>query len=166
MWSANWWWDMQWVPSKVNKYATIVPLIIASDKTCLSTLSGGQQAYPAYLPIGNISKATQRKAKERATVLIGYLPVNTFEDIKNMDTRACLRADMTHHAMEELMAPLKTALEHSQPKGEDTDKVDKDIVQIDEDKDEEIYKRKDEDELKDVELEVIEDKVVEGKLDA
>ncbi|KAG9123159.1 hypothetical protein FRC07_000165 [Ceratobasidium sp. 392] len=54
---------------------------------------------------------------------------------------------------------------YGQPKGEDTDKVDKNIVKIGKDKDKEIYKRKDEDELKDVELEVIEDKVVEDQRD-
>ncbi|KAG8793581.1 hypothetical protein FRC12_002296 [Ceratobasidium sp. 428] len=115
MWTAEWWWEMQvtekWALARVNKCATIVPLIIASDKTSLSTLSGGQQAYPVYLTIGNISKSTRRKAKERATVLIGYLPVDKFEDVTNKEERARLRADMTHRAMEQLMAPLKTASE-------------------------------------------------------
>ncbi|KAG8780467.1 hypothetical protein FRC12_022990 [Ceratobasidium sp. 428] len=112
MWTAEWWWETQWILSRVNARATVVPLIIASDKTSLSTLSGGQEAYPVYLTIGNISKTTRRKAKEHATVLIGYLPVDKFEDVKTPEVRARLRADMTHRAMEKLTAPLKTASEH------------------------------------------------------
>ncbi|KAG9074442.1 hypothetical protein FRC06_010691, partial [Ceratobasidium sp. 370] len=100
MWTADWWWRLQ---------ATIAPLIIASDKTSLSMLSGGQQAYPVYLTIGNISKSVRRKAKQRATILIGYLPVDKFEDVKSALERARLRADMTHRAMDFIMAPLKTA---------------------------------------------------------
>ncbi|KAG8736304.1 hypothetical protein FRC12_017690 [Ceratobasidium sp. 428] len=111
MWTAKWWWETQWILARVNARATIAPLIIASDKTSLSTLSGGQEAYPVYLTIGNISKTLRRKAKERATVLIGYLPVDKFEDVKNPEVRARLRADMTHRAMEQLFAPLKTASE-------------------------------------------------------
>ncbi|KAG8706404.1 hypothetical protein FRC09_002431, partial [Ceratobasidium sp. 395] len=111
MWTAEWWWKMQYVLSAIDKQATIAPLIVASDKTSLSIMSGGQQAYPVYLTIGNIPKSTRRKAKKNATVLLGYLPVDKFEDAKNPEERARLRAELVHRSMEKLMAPLKTASE-------------------------------------------------------
>jgi hypothetical protein len=94
-----------------NRNGTLAPLIIASDKTSLSTLIGGQQAYPVYVSIGNISKKVRRKSTEGATVLLGYLPVDKFEDVKSPDERARLRAELTHRAMEALMEPLKLASE-------------------------------------------------------
>ncbi|KAG8727590.1 hypothetical protein FRC12_022379 [Ceratobasidium sp. 428] len=111
MWTAEWWWKMQWVLSQFDKQATIAPLIIASDKTSLSIMSGGQQAYPVYLTIGNINKSIRRKAKKHATVLLGYLPVDKFEDAKTVEERARLRAELAHRSMEKIMAPLRTASE-------------------------------------------------------
>ena len=55
--------------------ATIAPVILASDKTQLSTFSGDKQAWPVYLTIGNIHKEVHRKPSERAVVLLGYLPI-------------------------------------------------------------------------------------------
>jgi hypothetical protein len=46
-----------------------------SDKTQLTLLSGGKQAWPIYATIGNISKHIQRQLSKRATVLVGYLPI-------------------------------------------------------------------------------------------
>ncbi|KAF8595892.1 hypothetical protein BDV93DRAFT_455892, partial [Ceratobasidium sp. AG-I] len=54
MWTRDWWWQCQvfyWDP-----HGTIVPVIISSDKTQMTTMSGRQSAYPVYLTIGNISK--------------------------------------------------------------------------------------------------------------
>ncbi|QRV96407.1 hypothetical protein RhiJN_24425 [Ceratobasidium sp. AG-Ba] len=109
MWTGDWWWRMQMILAVLDKFATIAPLIIASDKTSISVLSGGQEVYPVYLTIGNISKSVRRKAKKGATVLLGYLPVDKFEDVKSRDERARLRANLTHRAMERIMEPLKTA---------------------------------------------------------
>jgi hypothetical protein len=88
---------------------TIAPLILASDKTSLSVLSGGQEAYPVYLTLGNISKAVRRKASEHATILVGYLPVEKFEDVKSEAERARLKANLLHRAMAAIMDPLKKA---------------------------------------------------------
>jgi hypothetical protein len=92
-----------------NKWATIAPLILASDKTSLSVLSGGQEAYPVYLTLGNISKSIRRKASENATILVGYLPVEKFEDVASDTERAQLKANLLHRAMAAIMDPLKQA---------------------------------------------------------
>lgn len=88
---------------------TIVPLILASDKTTLSTMAGGQQAYPVYLTIGNISKAIRRKASKRATVILGYLPVDSFKDVSEKALRTKLRGELLHRSMETIVEPLKIA---------------------------------------------------------
>lgn len=53
--------------------ATIVPVLISSDKTRLTGF-GGKMAYPVYLTIGNIPKEIRRKPSHRAHILLTYLP--------------------------------------------------------------------------------------------
>ncbi|OAX31080.1 hypothetical protein K503DRAFT_704263 [Rhizopogon vinicolor AM-OR11-026] len=71
MWTADWWCDKQ---KQLPKGVTIVPIILASDKTCLSQFQGDKSAWPMYLSIGNITKEKQWQTSAQATVLIGYLP--------------------------------------------------------------------------------------------
>ncbi|KIL58543.1 hypothetical protein M378DRAFT_86367 [Amanita muscaria Koide BX008] len=54
--TANWWWDMQ-NSEDLPDNATIAPVMLATDKTQLTTFSGDKQAWPIYLTIGNIDKA-------------------------------------------------------------------------------------------------------------
>ncbi|KAG8755733.1 hypothetical protein FRC11_005836 [Ceratobasidium sp. 423] len=92
-----------------DKFATVVPLIIATDKTQLSVMCGGQQAYPVYLTIGNLPKSVRRKVNRHATVLLGYLPADEFTEVADLDERAWLKHQLTHDALAILMAPLKNA---------------------------------------------------------
>ena len=61
--------------------ATIVPLIISSDKTQL-TLFRNRSAYPVYLTIGNIPKELRRKTSLQAQLLLGYIPVTKLSEIR------------------------------------------------------------------------------------
>jgi hypothetical protein len=72
-------------------------------------IGGDQEAYPVYLTIGNISKRIRRKAKQRATILIGYLPVEHFADVPDAHERERLKGELVHRAMEILLEPLKKA---------------------------------------------------------
>ncbi|KAG9091640.1 hypothetical protein FRC06_000483, partial [Ceratobasidium sp. 370] len=105
--SGNWWWRMQLrLP---DKSGTIVPLIIASDRTALSLMSGGQEAYPLYISLANINKSVRRKPSMRATTLLAYLPVEKYGHVTDPELRSRLRNDLTHRAMEKVMEPLKVA---------------------------------------------------------
>ncbi|KAF8251296.1 hypothetical protein K440DRAFT_539800, partial [Wilcoxina mikolae CBS 423.85] len=54
--------------------STVVPVILCSDKTMLSILSGDKSVWPVYLSIGNLSKAKRRSVKSNGLILIGLLP--------------------------------------------------------------------------------------------
>ncbi|KAG9092814.1 hypothetical protein FRC06_011782, partial [Ceratobasidium sp. 370] len=122
--SADWWprmqvsysaWEHNWQYLPITQEelrrrgkwdATIAPLVIATDQTKLALLCGGQKAYPVYLTLGNIGKDGWRQPTKRATVLLGFLPVDAFEDVANDDERRRMKVDLVHQAMETMFAPL------------------------------------------------------------
>ncbi|KAG8711880.1 hypothetical protein FRC08_015318 [Ceratobasidium sp. 394] len=104
--SGDWWWRMQ--VRLPDKSGTIVPLIIASDRTTLSSMAGGQEAYPLYISLANIAKSVRRKTSTGATALLAYLPVDKFGHMPE-DQRAGLRRELTHRAMEKVVEELRVA---------------------------------------------------------
>ncbi|KAG8731170.1 hypothetical protein FRC10_001977, partial [Ceratobasidium sp. 414] len=107
MWSGDWWWRMQYLIR--NKNGTIAPLIIASDETTLANNPRGAKAHPIYLTLGNISKNIRSKPTKRAMVLIGYLPVDSFEDVADEVTRRRYHGELLHQSLAEVFEPLKSA---------------------------------------------------------
>ncbi|KAG9088471.1 hypothetical protein FRC06_002015, partial [Ceratobasidium sp. 370] len=106
MWSGNWWWRIQNI---LGSGATIAPIILAVDKTQMTVLSGNKQAWPVYLSIGNISKEIRRKPSERATLLVGYIPVVSLSDISDKTKRSETSWQLFHTCMESILEPLKEA---------------------------------------------------------
>ncbi|KAI0683707.1 hypothetical protein BC835DRAFT_1469393 [Cytidiella melzeri] len=102
MWSGAWWEKVQ---KLLPEGATLVPVILASDKRQLSNFSGDKSAWPVYLSIGNISKAVQRSPSSHATVLIGYLPVSKMECFSKAK-RSSSVYQLFHDCMRSLLAPL------------------------------------------------------------
>jgi Plavaka transposase len=78
--------------------ATIIPLIISTDKTQL-TVFCNKSAYPVYLTIGNIPKEIRRKPSSHTYMLIGYLPTTHLQHITNASARRCLIANLYHACM-------------------------------------------------------------------
>ncbi|KAJ6572973.1 hypothetical protein B0H10DRAFT_2237312 [Mycena sp. CBHHK59/15] len=108
MHTAKWWWSTQKQVEKDNPGATIIPILLSSDKTQL-TMFGNKTAYPVYMTIGNIPKEIRRKPSRRAYVLLAYLPTSRLGHIKNQAARRRTLANLFHTCMSFITAPLREA---------------------------------------------------------
>ena len=88
--------------------ATIVPVILSSDKTQV-TLFRSKQAYPVYLTIGNIPKHIRRKPSSQSHILLAYLPTTKLEHIHNMESRRRALINLYHTCLHRILSPLKDA---------------------------------------------------------
>ena len=61
----------------VTDGGTIIPILLASDKTMLSLHHGDQSAWPIYITIGNLDQNTRRKQTVSGSVLLGFLPITS-----------------------------------------------------------------------------------------
>ncbi|KAJ7131567.1 hypothetical protein C8R43DRAFT_930595, partial [Mycena crocata] len=105
MWTGEWWWKLQ---DLLPEGVTICPVILASDKTHLSRFSGDKTAWPVYLSIGNLSKETRRKPSQRATVLLGYIPVCKLHCFSEAN-RSAAGYQLFHKCMRTILEPLVEA---------------------------------------------------------
>ncbi|KAF8594043.1 hypothetical protein BDV93DRAFT_459758 [Ceratobasidium sp. AG-I] len=80
MWTGDAWWRVQ---EQLPVGSTVVPIILASDKTHLTTQMGGKEAWPVYLTIGNIPKDVRKQVSSHSSILIGYLPVTRLSIFKD-----------------------------------------------------------------------------------
>jgi hypothetical protein len=82
MHTAEWWWETQ---AKLPHGATVVPVILGSDKTQLTHFHGDVSAWPVYVTIGNLSREIRRAQAVPSILLLGFIPVvkkvtrNTFQ---------------------------------------------------------------------------------------
>lgn len=77
--------------------ATIIPVIIASDKTQVA-LFAGKSMYPVYITIGNIPKELRRKVSKGAQILLAYLPTTQLEHVTNQAAKRRMLANIFHKA--------------------------------------------------------------------
>ncbi|KAJ6607088.1 hypothetical protein B0H10DRAFT_2228204 [Mycena sp. CBHHK59/15] len=108
MHTAKWWWSTQKEVEKDNPGATIIPILLSSDKTQL-TMFGNRSAYPVYMTIGNIPKEIRRKTSRRAYVLLAYLPTSRLNHITNDASRRRTLANLFHACLSYITAPLHDA---------------------------------------------------------
>ena len=95
MWTGSWWhvvqvryYSIHYIPfipllcqSQLPSGQTIVPVIIATNKTQLTQFSSGKSAYPVYITLGNIPKSISQKPSYHACILIGYLSVDKISSL-------------------------------------------------------------------------------------
>ncbi|KAH9058056.1 hypothetical protein EDB87DRAFT_1675459 [Lactarius vividus] len=105
MHTGDWWWSVQTSLESIRPGATVVPVIISSDKTQL-TLFRGKSAYPIYLAVGNIPKDIRRKPSRGAQMLVGYIPSTRLEGIGNKTARRRALANLFHSCMDKLLSPI------------------------------------------------------------
>ncbi|KAF8259831.1 hypothetical protein EI94DRAFT_1614028 [Lactarius quietus] len=111
MHTGDWWWSVQQMTLESHRPgATVVPVIISSDKTQL-TLFGGKSVYPVYLTIGNIPKDIWHKPSQRAQILLTYIPTTKLETITNKAGRRRAIANLYHYCMQAILE-LITAVCH------------------------------------------------------
>ncbi|KAK7031890.1 hypothetical protein R3P38DRAFT_3313820 [Favolaschia claudopus] len=106
--TGKWWWETQKNLERRRPGATIVPVIVSTDKTQV-TVFRNKSAYPVYLTIGNIPKEIRRKPSRQGFVLIGYLPTARLEHIKVAAARRRALANLYHACMRKIFAPLRKA---------------------------------------------------------
>ena len=79
----------------------VIPIILGSDKTMLSTLSGDKSAWPVYFSVGNLTKAKRRSPNTNGLILIGLLPRIPHRAKSHTQKR------VYHTALREILRPLE-----------------------------------------------------------
>lgn len=85
---------------------TIVPIIISSNKTQLTTFRN-KSTYLVYMTIGNIPKHVQHKPSQQGQILLAYLPTAKLEHITNRAARRWSTTNLFHACVRYILQPLE-----------------------------------------------------------
>ncbi|THU88318.1 hypothetical protein K435DRAFT_866398 [Dendrothele bispora CBS 962.96] len=89
--------------------STIVPVIISSDQTQLTTFRN-KNCYLVYVTIGNIPKEIRRKPTRQGQILLGYLPIIKLSNLTGpLAMRRRMVANIFHACMGYMLKPLEKA---------------------------------------------------------
>ena len=83
-------------------------VVLSSDKTNISVMSGNRMAYPLLISLVNINPAIYSKISLHTYLLLALLPIPKFIH-KNTRTRSLLHDRLFHQALHEVLEPLKIA---------------------------------------------------------
>ena len=89
--------------------ATQVGIVVGSDKTHLTTTSGGLELHPVYLTIVNINSEVHAKVSSHAWLCVAYIPIPKFKPKVPKDVHSILSACLWHYCIDICMASLKKA---------------------------------------------------------
>ena len=92
MHTGDWWWNIQ---EQLPDGATVVPLLLATDKTVLTQHHGDLLLWPVYLTIGNLDRTVRRSQKRPGVILLGLLPVAKLGD----EFGKHVRSELYHRCM-------------------------------------------------------------------
>ncbi|KAG2124547.1 hypothetical protein BD769DRAFT_1628761 [Suillus cothurnatus] len=103
--------DMEFDPYEIfdelPRGATIVPIVLASDKTPVTRHTGSLEMHPTFLTIANIRSDIRMKATAHAWSCIAYMPIPEF--ICNPEFSSLLQARVWHRCMDIVCGNLKQA---------------------------------------------------------
>ena len=88
--------------------ATLLGVILSSDKTNISVMTGGHSAYPLLISLANISSEYRNKDSNNAFLLLALLPIPKFIH-KKSTIPSMLAARLYHQCLDIVLAPLKAA---------------------------------------------------------
>ncbi|QRV77014.1 plasma membrane ATPase 4 [Ceratobasidium sp. AG-Ba] len=111
-WTADRMWELQDEIGAKDPHATILPCVVSSDETKLTSFSGDKKAHPVYITVMNLPKHYRRKISKRANVLIGYLPVPKLDCVPDKEERRKARRNLFHQCLKSLLKPLAEACEN------------------------------------------------------
>ncbi|KAG1776905.1 hypothetical protein EV702DRAFT_1045915 [Suillus placidus] len=98
-------WSMQ---SQLPDGAMLLGIILSSDKTNITNMTGGRVAHPLLISLANIKMATRNKASSHAFLLTALLPIAEFlHPVKWM--QSVLEARLVHQCLDIVLEPLKQA---------------------------------------------------------
>ncbi|KAI0048603.1 hypothetical protein FA95DRAFT_1490591 [Auriscalpium vulgare] len=106
MHTGRWWWRTQKALESLNPGATVVPVILSTDKTQITQFRN-HSAYPVYLTIGNLAKEIRRQPSKHAQMLVGYLPTTRLLHIKDKPARTRATANLFHACMRKFIGVLR-----------------------------------------------------------
>ncbi|KAI5984418.1 hypothetical protein EDD15DRAFT_2177214 [Pisolithus albus] len=98
-------WSMQ---EALPPGATLLGVVLSSDKTNISVMSGNCMAHPLLISLANIDKHIRSKTSLHAYLLLALLPIAKFAH-KNTRVRSLLQDRLVHQALNIVLSPLKTA---------------------------------------------------------
>ncbi|KAJ3567001.1 hypothetical protein NP233_g6648 [Leucocoprinus birnbaumii] len=98
-------WEMQ---NKIPDGATLLGTILSSDKTNVTSMTGGRVAHPVLLSCANISKEFRNKASNHAFMLIALLPIPSYINQKRQ-IASLLENRLFHECLDIVLEPLKVA---------------------------------------------------------
>ncbi|KAG2113016.1 uncharacterized protein F5147DRAFT_744309 [Suillus discolor] len=102
--TANMAFDIQ---NNLPEGATMVPIILASDKTPVTRMSGGLEMHPVFLTIANIQSEVRMKATAHAWRCVAFIPIPKFD--VHADFQTLLHARLFHKCMDMIFAKCKVA---------------------------------------------------------
>jgi hypothetical protein len=88
--------------------ATILGVVLSSDKTNISAMTGGRVAHPLLLSLANIAMDFRNKDQNNMYLLLALLPIPKFIHLKKK-LRGMVEARLYHHCLDIVLAPLKAA---------------------------------------------------------
>ncbi|KAG1723222.1 hypothetical protein EDB19DRAFT_1898102 [Suillus lakei] len=95
------------IQNNLPEGATMIPIILASDKTPVTKMSGGLEMHPVFLTIGNIQSEVRMKATAHAWRCVAFIPIPKFD--VHADFQTLLHARLFHKCMDMIFAKCKMA---------------------------------------------------------
>ncbi|KAF8316953.1 uncharacterized protein EI90DRAFT_2844838, partial [Cantharellus anzutake] len=99
----------------LDKGSTILGIILASDRTHLTSFTGDKKMHAVYISLGNISKNVHQKHNTRAWLLLAKVPICKFPKTPfpgNKTERKAipgiLGQRLFHNCMRHVLEPLRT----------------------------------------------------------